>query len=110
MVVKPPPKLGHDPLKGGHDQVCYGPVWFDTDGRRRPFGASTALCNADPPITGKSKTLSTHEAWVTCPHCLLQLAQRAAVAVPAAGAKVVDGGPEGPGGLGAGPLTPKRGI
>lgn len=84
--------------------ICYGPVWFNLDGGRRPFGSSAALCNADPPITGQHRELSTHTPWVNCPACLAILAQRAAVTGPAAATEVVHGGPEGPGDAGRGPF------
>ena len=77
--------------------VCYGPVWYTTSGDRRPAGSSVALCSAAPPVTGQSRTLTTHVPWVDCPACLGLLAQRAAVPVPGTGPKVVDGGPVDPG-------------
>lgn len=89
-------------------QVCYGPVWYMADGSRRPAGSSKALCDPSP-LKG-SRALTMDAATVNCPACLDLLAQRAAVAVPGTGTEVVDGSPEGPGGLGAGPLTPKGRI
>jgi hypothetical protein len=47
----------HDPL------VHYGPVWS----KRREPGESFAAC--DHEHDGRSRELTTHVPWVTCPAC-----------------------------------------
>lgn len=47
----------HDPL------VHYGPVWS----KRRDPGESLAACDVEN--DGRSRELTTHAPWVTCPKC-----------------------------------------